>query len=64
MPGFGVGHKRDAMTKGVWIWSKPIIKDSDTGEPAAMLFIDTEGFEGTGKTDVIHSFQCCFAIRQ
>jgi len=49
--GFGVGHQREAQTKGVWVWGEPFVVDMD-GRKVSLLFIDTEGFEGTGQADV------------
>jgi hypothetical protein len=47
--GFGVGHKRQAMTKGIWLWGEPEVVEHG-GEKISMLFMDTEGMEGTGRT--------------
>lgn len=49
--GFGVGHERSTKTKGVWVWSKPKEVQSVEGVNLSVLFIDTEGFESTGKSD-------------
>lgn len=48
--GFGVGHQREAQTKGVWVWGEPNQETVD-GEKVSILYVDTEGFEGTGQTD-------------
>lgn len=45
--GFGVGHQRHAQTKGIWMWSEPQIVNGH-----AVMYIDTEGFESTGKAAV------------
>ena len=45
--GFGVGHQRHAQTKGIWMWSEPQIANGH-----AIMYIDTEGFESTGKAAV------------
>lgn len=48
--GFEVGHTRNTQTKGIWVWAQPqpVVVD---GQPASMIFMDTEGFEATGKSD-------------
>lgn len=48
--GFEVGHTRNTQTKGIWVWGHPVPIVVD-GRPASMLYIDTEGFEATGKSD-------------
>ena len=50
--GFGVGHLRAAQTKGVWIWGEPLEVTGPDGKPLSIFFMDTEGFDSTGKTDV------------
>ncbi|KAI3428317.1 hypothetical protein D9Q98_006697 [Chlorella vulgaris] len=50
--GFGVGHTRLTQTKGVWLWGEPVPVQLPNGETTNLLFIDTEGFESTGKADV------------
>ena len=42
--GFKVGHQRETQTKGVWLLAAPAGDGSGT-----LLYLDTEGFEGTGK---------------
>ncbi|XP_019441903.1 PREDICTED: guanylate-binding protein 4-like [Lupinus angustifolius] len=49
--GFGVGHMRDTKTKGIWIWGTPIELDID-GVRTSVLYLDTEGFESIGKSNV------------
>ena len=59
--GFGVGHTRDTQTKGVWIWGAPEEAGGGGGgeredgsvqeRKHAILFLDSEGFESTGKSD-------------
>ncbi|KAJ6796725.1 guanylate-binding protein 4 isoform X2 [Iris pallida] len=49
--GFGVGHMRDTKTKGIWIWGTPVEMVID-GEKVSVLYIDTEGFESVGKSNV------------
>ncbi|XP_057517579.1 uncharacterized protein LOC130798560 [Amaranthus tricolor] len=49
--GFGVGHMRDTKTKGVWVWGMPKEVEVD-GVKMAVLYLDTEGFESIGKSNV------------
>ncbi|XP_066333751.1 uncharacterized protein [Miscanthus floridulus] len=49
--GFGVGHMRDTKTKGIWIWGTPVEMDVD-GSKVSVLYLDTEGFESVGKSNV------------
>lgn len=49
--GFGVGHMRDTKTKGIWVWGTPIELDID-GVKTSVLYLDTEGFESVGKSNV------------
>mmetsp|Transcript_14826 Transcript_14826/g.47296 ORF Transcript_14826/g.47296 Transcript_14826/m.47296 type:complete len:530 (+) Transcript_14826:150-1739(+) len=49
--GFGVGHQRHTQTKGMWVWGEPRGVTVD-GRPMSVLYVDTEGFESTGKADV------------
>ena len=49
--GFGVGHKRETNTKGIWVWGEAV-KIQHNGEDISVLFLDTEGMEGTGRTNV------------
>ncbi|WOK99419.1 guanylate-binding protein 4-like [Canna indica] len=49
--GFGVGHMRDTKTKGIWVWGTPIEMDID-GRKVSVLYLDTEGFESVGKSNV------------
>ncbi|KAF1898105.1 hypothetical protein Lal_00032869 [Lupinus albus] len=49
--GFGVGHMRDTKTKGIWIWGTPIDMDID-GVRTSVFYLDTEGFESIGKSNV------------
>lgn len=50
--GFGVGHTRVTQTKGIWVWGEPLVLENDHGEKVHIIFVDTEGFESTGKSDV------------
>ncbi|KAJ4956471.1 hypothetical protein NE237_013254 [Protea cynaroides] len=49
--GFGVGHMRDTKTKGIWVWGTPLELVID-GVKTSVLFLDTEGFESIGKSNV------------
>ncbi|KAL5209371.1 hypothetical protein ABZP36_004994 [Zizania latifolia] len=49
--GFGVGHMRDTKTKGIWVWGTPVEMDVD-GSKVSVLYLDTEGFESIGKSNV------------
>ena len=56
-----MGHERHAQTKGVWFWSQPqvfqagneVAKNSPGKDnKISVLYVDTEGFEATGKVYV------------
>ncbi|KAF9604624.1 hypothetical protein IFM89_008890 [Coptis chinensis] len=49
--GFGVGHMRDTKTKGIWVWGIPLKLVID-GVETSVLYLDTEGFESVGKSNV------------
>ncbi|KAG0481446.1 hypothetical protein HPP92_012304 [Vanilla planifolia] len=49
--GFGVGHMRDTKTKGIWVWGNPVDLIVD-GIKVSVLYLDTEGFESLGKSNV------------
>ena len=56
--GFGVGHTRSTQTKGVWVWGEPqkLPASANTlpdfaGQDVSIVYLDTEGFESTGKAD-------------
>ncbi|XP_065861045.1 LOW QUALITY PROTEIN: uncharacterized protein [Euphorbia lathyris] len=49
--GFGVGHMRDTKTKGIWVWGSPIEVEID-GVRTSVFYLDTEGFESVGKSNV------------
>ncbi|GAA0153475.1 heterotrimeric G-protein [Lithospermum erythrorhizon] len=49
--GFGVGHMRDTKTKGVWVWGVPLEMDIN-GVRTSVIYLDTEGFESIGKSNV------------
>lgn len=46
--GFGVGHTRETETKGIWVWGQP--QSAEDGSKT-VLYIDTEGFESTGRSN-------------
>ncbi|CAN0898150.1 NADH dehydrogenase [ubiquinone] flavoprotein 2, mitochondrial [Linum grandiflorum] len=50
-PGFGVGHMCDTKTKGIWVWGTPIELDIN-GVKTSVFYLDTEGFESIGKSNV------------
>ncbi|KAJ8899530.1 hypothetical protein K2173_018504 [Erythroxylum novogranatense] len=49
--GFGVGHMRDTKTKGVWVWGAPMEMEV-SGVKTSVFYLDTEGFESVGKSNV------------
>ncbi|XP_075507651.1 uncharacterized protein LOC142544493 isoform X1 [Primulina tabacum] len=49
--GFGVGHMRDTKTKGIWVWGTPVEMDIG-GVKTSVIYLDTEGFESVGKSNV------------
>ena len=49
--GFGVGHTRATQTKGIWLWAAPQETQAPGGGPLSVIYVDTEGFESTGKSD-------------
>ncbi|KAL1547179.1 guanylate-binding protein 4-like [Salvia divinorum] len=49
--GFGVGHMRDTKTKGIWVWGTPVELDIN-GVTTSVFYLDTEGFESVGKSNV------------
>ena len=51
--GFSVGNTVNACTKGIWIWSKPLIGVSPEGKTIPVLLLDTEGF-GSHDSDFGH----------
>ena len=46
--GFGVGHRRETQTKGVWAYAST----PPNGTGTTRLYLDTEGFDATGKAEV------------
>ena len=51
--GFGVGPTINPCTKGIWIWSKPIIGTTKNGDTINILIMDTEGI-GAIDEDTAH----------
>lgn len=49
--GFDVGHEVERMTRGLWVWGRPIASVCDDGSRAAIVLMDTEGFGGLGDVD-------------
>ena len=44
--------RRNTQTKGVWLWGEPdIVSQEPGGVTTAIIYVDTEGFESTGKSD-------------
>lgn len=41
---FEVGHSNTAITKGLWLWSKPVLAYNDEGKIVSVVLIDSEGF--------------------
>jgi len=56
--GFGVGHTRATQTKGVWLWAAPQEAAAPGGGRLSVVYVDTEGFESTGKC-VAHNMPAC-----
>ena len=54
--GFSVGPTINPCTKGLWIWSRPIFGEDNSGKPLPVLLIDTEGF-GALDTDTNHDIR-------
>mmetsp|Transcript_7092 Transcript_7092/g.20767 ORF Transcript_7092/g.20767 Transcript_7092/m.20767 type:complete len:616 (-) Transcript_7092:489-2336(-) len=48
--GFEVGHTRNTQTKGVWLWGQSQQLEAN-GATASIVYMDTEGFEASGKSD-------------
>ena len=45
-------HCRNTQTKGVWLWGEPdLVPAGSDGVTTAIIYVDTEGFESTGKSD-------------
>jgi len=41
--GFGVGNTVQACTKGIWMWSEPLVVKDDQGRDVNVIVLDTEG---------------------
>ena len=41
--GFGVGNTVQACTKGIWMWSEPLVVKDSTGVDVNVIVLDTEG---------------------
>lgn len=55
--GFGVGPSANPCTKGLWIWSKPIVSSQEDGTSLNTLIIDTEGLNGGMEEDQNHDIK-------
>ncbi|KAI4329630.1 hypothetical protein MLD38_027997 [Melastoma candidum] len=42
---------RDTKTKGIWVWGAPVELDIN-GVKTSVIYLDTEGFESVGKSNV------------
>lgn len=40
---FGWRGGQDRQTTGIWMWSEPILRSTASGEPLAVLLMDTQG---------------------
>jgi len=45
-PGFGVGSSINPCTKGLWMWSAPVVGYSEKGEKMNIIVVDSEGTGG------------------
>ena len=52
-PGFSVGSTVNACTKGIWMWSEPVITTDSSGRQVKVLVVDTEGI-GAPTADASH----------
>lgn len=50
--GFTVGHRRETQTKGVWLSTRTRMAITPGGRNVTVVYVDTEGFEGTGQASV------------
>eukprot|EP00854_Cymbomonas_tetramitiformis_P018741 gene18741-22380_t len=48
--GFKVGSTHEPCTKGLWIWSKPLLQIAADGTPYHLLLLDTEGVDAYDQT--------------
>ena len=60
--GFNVGPTVNPCTKGLWVWSKPILIDKGKDKRMPLLLIDTEGF-GALDADSNHDIVILFITR-
>ena len=44
--GFGVGPTINPCTKGLWMWSAPLVGYSEKGEKVNVIVVDSEGMGG------------------
>lgn len=44
--GFGVGPTIHPCTKGIWMWGKPIVGFTDSGQKMDVIVVDSEGIGG------------------
>lgn len=44
--GFGVGPSINPCTKGLWMWSTPLVGYSEKGEKMNVIVVDSEGMGG------------------
>jgi len=51
--GFGVGNTVQACTKGIWMWSEPLVVKNSEGEDVNVVVLDTEG-SGAPSADAHH----------
>lgn len=51
--GFGVGNTVQACTKGIWMWSEPLVVKNSQGENVNVIVLDTEG-SGAPSADASH----------
>jgi hypothetical protein len=51
--GFGVGNTVQACTKGIWMWSEPLLVKNKDGEDVNVVVLDTEG-SGAPSADASH----------
>ncbi len=52
-PGFGVGNTVQAHTKGIWMWSEPLVVQDANGANVNVIVMDTEG-SGAPSADATH----------
>ena len=53
LDGFKYGNSDDPVTKGLSVWSEPILSTDDDGSKVALLIMDAEGlFNDQGNDDI------------